>query len=436
MNVEAPSERLLSRAAAEAVRLLPELIRFDTSFYAPSDAARDDLALQEFIAAYLRDLGIEVEMFEPRAEEFESHRLWIPGHVFAGRPVIWARLAGAGIGPSLLFNGHYDTVTADPVDLWSHGPWSGDSADGRIWGRGACDMKAGIAAALAVAHALVAEDARPPGDLFFNVVPFEEWTGMGTLATLLRGYRADAAVCGEPTELNTLTVCRGILLGELSVEGRCAHAEMGQPHHSAGGGVSAIDKLVELLYQLRRLNEDWRLRPDKQDDVLTTPYVLCTLIQGGSYFGNWPQEARATLSVCYLPSEVDDEGYGTHVKMEIEEFIDGVAATDSWLADHKPAMSWEPDIQAVELQPEHPLVTMISDVAKAQGVSGNHLVGYDTSADNRILVNEGGIPSLCFGPGSIHDAHAVDESVSVSELETCARVYAQLALEWGGHSAT
>jgi len=220
------------------------------------------------------------------------------------------------------------------------------------------------------------------------------------------------------------------------VEGRCAHAEMGQPHHSAGGGVSAIDKLVELLYQLRRLNEDWRLRPDKQDDVLTTPYVLCTLIQGGSYFGNWPQEARATLSVCYLPSEVDDEGYGRHVKMEIEEFIDGVAATDSWLADHKPIISWEPDIQAVELQPEHPIVTMISAVAKAQGVSGNHLVGYDTSADNRLLVNEGGIPSLCFGPGSIHDAHAVDESVSVSELETCARVYAQLALEWGGHSAT
>jgi acetylornithine deacetylase len=435
MSAATPSDRLLNRAAAEAVKLLPELIHFDTSIFEPSDAARDDLAHQEFIAAYLRDLGVEVDMFEPRAEDLESHPLMRFGHVFKGRPIIWARLAGTGTGPSLLFNGHFDTVPADPVNLWSHRPWSGDVVDGRIYGRGACDMKGGIAAALAVAYAVVAESVRLPGDLFFNVAPFEEVSGMGTVATMLRGYRADAAICCEPTELNTLITDRGVLIGELSVKGRSAHAEIGQPHHSAGGGVSAIDKLVELLYQLRRLNEDWRLRPDKQHDLLSTPYVLCTLIQGGSFASNWPPEARATLNVCYLPTEVDRDGYGKHVKMEVEKFIEDVAAADSWLADHQPVMDWEADFPAVELEPEHPLVAMISAIAQAQGVFGNHLVGYDTWADNAMLVKEGGMPSLCFGPGSILDAHAVDESVSVNELETCARIYTQLAFEWGGRSS-
>jgi acetylornithine deacetylase len=426
----APPERVLAEAAREAVRLLPALVRFNTTISEADDPAIDDLAHQEFIAGYLRDLGLEIEMFEPRPEDLDGHRLYRGEHNFRDRPIIWGRLSGEGKGRSLLFNGHFDTVPADPVHLWTHSPWSGDLVDGRIYGRGACDMKGGIAAALGAIHAIAHEGKRLGGDLFVNVAPFEEVSGIGTLATMISGYRADAAVCCEPSELNVIVADRGILIGQLSTVGRSAHAEVGQPHHSVGGAVSAIDKLVDLLHQLRRLNEDWRLRPDKQHGLLTTPYVLCTVIEGGSFASNWPAVAKASLNVCYLPLEADDDGYGGHVKAEIEQFVAAYAATDPWLRLHPPEIAWEADFPPAELDPHHRLVEAITATVSAEGVRGSRVVGYDTWADNATLIREGHIPTVCFGPGSILNAHTVDESVSVAELEACARIYTHLAFRW------
>jgi acetylornithine deacetylase len=425
-------ERVYRRAAGEVVPILREMVSHDTTIGEHDDPARGDQAHQDFVAGYLRELGAEVEMFEPEVEEFSGHPMFRPNQTFDGRPIVWARLPGAGGGRSLLFNGHFDTVPADPVEEWTTSPWDAQLRDGKLYGRGSCDMKGGIAASLAVAHALVAEGVEVGGDLLFNVVPFEEVNGMGTIATVLRGYRADAAVCCEPTELNTLIACRGILLGDLHVSGRSAHAEIVQPHHSVGGGVNAIDKLVDLLVELRKLNEEWRLRPGKQHDLLGTPYVLTTLIGGGAFASNWPAAAQATLNVCYMPADADETGYGAHVRDEIEEFIARAAALDPWLVEHPPSIEWLCDFPPKELDREHPLVGAVSEIAVKQGARDNKLVGFDTWADQVTLMKDGGIPCVCFGPGSIQNAHAVDEFVSVEELELCTRVYAALALRWCG----
>jgi acetylornithine deacetylase len=423
-------DQVLDRAAAAVVPLLQRLVEFDTTIAEHDDPARDDRALQEFVAGHLRELGAEVELFEPSDDEIAGHPMYRPNQTFAGRPVLWARLAGRGGGRSLLFNGHYDTVVAAPLEEWTHSPWSGDVVDGRLYGRGSCDMKGGIAAALAVATALVAEGVRLPGDLLFNVVPFEEVNGMGTIASMLRGHRADAAVCCEPTELNTLIACRGILLGRLEVQGRSAHAEIRQPHHSLGGGVNAIDKLIELLLALRGLNADWRTRPDKQHPLLATPEVLTTVAGGGAFASNWPARAWAILNCCYLPGEADATGYGSRVAEEIEACLSAAAACDPWLRDHRPELSWLCDFPPGELGADHELVTTVDAIARRQVDESRHLVGFDTWADQMMLIKEGGIPAVCFGPGSIHNAHAVDEYVAIDELEACTRVYADLALTW------
>lgn len=296
-------------------------------------------------------------------------------------------------------------------------------------------MKGGIAAALAVAEALVAEGVRLAGDLLFNVVPFEEVNGMGTTATMLRGHRADGAVCCEPTELNTLIACRGILLGRLDVKGRSAHAEIRQPHHSKGGGVNAIDKLIKLLLTIRELNEDWRERPDKQHELLATPAVLTTVTGGGAFASNWPAAAWAILNCCYLPAEADTAGYGTHVMAEIQACLDAAAAADPWLRDHAPRLEWLCDFPPGELASDAALVRTVDAVARRQGATRTRLVGFDTWADQMMLLKEGGIPTVCFGPGSILNAHAVDEYVTLEELRACTRVYADLAITWtsGAH---
>jgi len=428
--VQTVSDRVFARAEAEVVPLVQQMVRFDTTIVEHDDEARQDGEHQAFVAAYLRDLGAEVELFEPAVDEFSGHPMFRPNQTFKGRPILWARIPGTGGGRSLLFNGHYDTVVADPVGEWTHGPWSGEIADGRLYGRGACDMKGGIASALAVAAALVAEGVRLPGDLLFNVVPFEEVNGMGTTATMLRGLRADAAVCCEPTELNTLIACRGILLGRLDVRGRSAHAETIQPHHSEGGGVNAIDKLIDLQLAIRHMNDDWRTRPDKQHWLLSTPYVLTTVTGGGAFASNWPAAAWAILNCCYVPGEADDAGHGSRVMREIEACVDAAADGDGWLRDHRPTIEWLCDMPPEELDREHPLVRSISAIARRQGALDNHLVGFDTWADQVMLIKEGGIPCVCFGPGSIGRAHAVDEFVPIDDLAACTRIYAELAATW------
>jgi acetylornithine deacetylase len=424
------SDAVLARAEAEVVPLLQQMVALDTTIADHDDPPRQDREHQELIASYLREIGAEVELVEPGSEEFRDHPMYRPGQTFAGRPILWARIPGDGGGRSLLFNGHFDTVVADPVADWTHGPWSGDVSDGKLYGRGSCDMKGGIACALAMAAALVAEGVKLPGDLLFNVAPFEEVNGMGTTATMLRGYRADAAVCCEPTELNTLIACRGVLLGRLAIEGRSAHAEIIQPHHSEGGGVNAIDKLIDVLAAIRVLNEDWRSRPDKQHWLLSTPSVLTTMTGGGAFASNWPAEAWAVLNCCYVPGEADDAGYGSRVMREIEERIDAAAAGDGWLRDHRPAVEWLCDFPPGELDRDHELVRSASASARRQGATESRLIGFDTWADQVMLMKEGGIPAVCLGPGSIGRAHAVDEFVPVADLAACTRIYADLAANW------
>lgn len=423
-------DAVLERAAAGVVPLLQQMVGFDTTIVEHDDEPRADREHQELLAGRLRDIGAEVELFEPTVEEISAHPMYRPRQTFSGRPILWARIPGTGGGRSLLFNGHYDTVVADPIDEWAHAPWGGELDGDRVYGRGSCDMKGGIAAAVSVAEALAAEGVRLPGDLLFNVVPFEEVNGMGTTATMLRGHRADAAICCEPTALNTLIACRGILLGRLDVRGRSAHAEIRQPHHSKGGGVNAIDKLIELLLALRALNEDWRERPDKQHELLATPAVLTTVAAGGAFASNWPAEAWAILNCCYLPAEADETGYGRRVMAEIEAHLAAFSRADSWLREHPPKIEWLCDFPPGELESDAPLVQAVDTVARRQGVDGTHLVGFDTWADQMMLLKEGGIPTVCFGPGSILRAHAVDEYVPVADLEACTRVYADMALSW------
>ena len=179
-------ERVYQRAAAEVVPVLREMVSHDTTIGEHDDPAREDSAHQAFVAGYLRDLGAEVEVFEPdQPRVLSAIGCSARARSFDGRPIVWARVPGSGSGRSLLFNGHYDTVPADPIADWTTSPWQADIRDGRLYGRGSCDMKGGIAAALAMAHALVAEGVALRGDLLFNVVPFEEVNGMGTIATML-----------------------------------------------------------------------------------------------------------------------------------------------------------------------------------------------------------------------------------------------------------
>ena len=183
-----------------------------------------------------------------------------PGLEFAGRPQLVARLAGSGGGRSLLLNGHIDVVPADEAEGWTSPPFAPEVRDGRLYGRGSCDMKGGVAAMVVAAEALARRGVLA-GDLLVATNTDEESSGAGGVALVDRGVRADGAIVTEPTGFDVWVSCRGSTYATITVPGRAGHAEIAHPGWRQGGAVNAIEKAQVVLGALRSVRERWAADP-------------------------------------------------------------------------------------------------------------------------------------------------------------------------------
>ncbi|MDX6438210.1 MAG: acetylornithine deacetylase, partial [Gaiellaceae bacterium] len=332
---------------ADLVELVRTLVGWDTTSVdlAPGSAHTENQEgpLQAWVAERLAAIGAEVDHWEPDPAQFVGHPMMPPWHHWAGRPLTVGTVRGSGGGRSLVINGHIDVVSAGEETRWASPPFAAEVRDGRIYGRGACDMKGGVGAALFALEALHAAGVELQGDVIFETVPDEETCAMGTMAAIARGYRADAGLVPEPTCFNLWVATRGLLHGTLTVPGRSAHAEMNQPSWQEGGGVNAIQKTAYLLGALDRLSGEWAGRADKRHPLLGTPAVHPTIVEGGSFISNVPERCDLSLNTTYLPGNADAEGYGSIPRSEIERAVADAAAADDWLAATAPTWSWFTD---------------------------------------------------------------------------------------------
>src|SRR5436190_3622923 len=170
----------------ELVSLATDLIAFDTTARSVGDPPREESALQEYIAARLARVGAEIDLWEPDADALAGKPLVPPGLDFAGRPQLIARRPGAGDGPALVFNGHCDVVSVAPRERWTSDPFAAEVREGRLYGRGACDMKGGIAAMVLVAETLADLGVELVGDLLVATNTDEESSGAGGAALVER----------------------------------------------------------------------------------------------------------------------------------------------------------------------------------------------------------------------------------------------------------
>jgi acetylornithine deacetylase len=349
----------------------------------------------------------------------------------AGRPQTVATFEGSGGGRSLLINGHIDVVDEGDRSHWDSDPFSAELRDGRIYGRGAVDMKGGIASAYFALQVLHACGVRLAGDVFFEVVTDEETCAMGTVAAIERGYRADAGLVPEPTNLGMWIATRGLLHGVLTIPGRSAHAEINQPSWQEGGGVNAIERALPLLAALGRLTENWRERPSKRDPLVGIPAVQPTVITGGSFIANVPESVRVQVNATYLVADADSAGYGSAPRAEIVDAVASAAAVDDWLREHPPTWSWSTDYPPAEIAPDEEIIAVALGAAKEVG--GTHgAVGIDTTYDGALLTLFARTPSPAFGPGDLGRAHAPNEWVGVDELVQSAKAYARAITCWCG----
>ena len=410
--------------------LLSDRIRFDTTARnRPDDPARDEEALQSYLADRLRSLGAETEVWEPASEDVAGSRLAPPDYRFDGRPQLVARFPGAAGGRSLLLNGHIDVVSVEPRDRWTHDPHGGQIHDGKLYGRGACDMKGGVASMIFAAETLAQLGVRLAGDLVVCTVTDEESTGAGGLAAVVHGVRADAGIVTEPSGFDAWVACRGSVIPTITVPGRPGHAGTPHPHWRQGGAVNAIEKAEVVLEALRRLQDDWRGRPEQQHPYLAPGDIVPCIIAGGEWIVSYPSSCRITYHVGYLPRFADAEGWGSDVEREIESWVARAATSDPWLAENPPTFEWAPEVPASEIAADEPIVETVLGATADVGRPGR-VSGLQNWHDGATFTRFGGTPCVCFGPRDINSAHTIDEYVVVDDLVACAQAIAVAAMRF------
>ncbi len=443
----------------ELVSLTNALIALDTTARDAGEPPRDEERLQRLLAGRLAALGAEIDLWEP-APTGAGGQFVPPGLDFVGRPQLVARLAGAdgrrahdvgdpdcsgdpggsgeaaGAAPrSLLLTGHIDAVSVEPREQWTSDPFVATERDGFLFGRGANDMKGGLAALVVALEALRAAGVTLAGEVVFAAVTDEESSGMGSWSVVERfrerGLHPSAGLCAEPTEFEAWVACRGILKPRLTISGRAGHSQEPQPDWREGGAVNAIDKLVPVLTEVRRLNEDWRLRSDQRHPFLSAGDIVPVLVDGGTWDVTYPAFCHLTLDCHYLPAHWHESLGAEPVKAEIRGRIDAAAAADPWLAEHPIAWQWEWEVPPAEIPAEHPLVTTVLDTAAALG-HPSHPGGLDSWHDAATFTLHGGVPTFSYGPRGMNTAHAVNECVSIDELVDTAAIVAVAALRWCG----
>jgi acetylornithine deacetylase len=413
----------------ELVELLRALVGFDTTTHVAGAAPRQEAALQAYLADRLQAAGASVDVSEPDAALVAGHPMIPDGFTFEGRPQLVARFGGTGGGRTLLLNGHVDIVDVLPLDAWDHPPFDAVVADGAVHGRGSCDMKGGVACMVFAAEILAHMGVRLEGDLIVNTVTEEESTGAGGLASA-RTLKADAAIVTEPTGLDVWVACRGSLLPTITVEGRSGHAGLAPRHPDEGGAVNAIEKMAIVLEAIRRLREEWALRPGHP--YLSAGDCVPTVIQGGEWIVSHPASCRLDCHIEYLPDQADEQGWGSKVEQEFTDWIARAAATDPWLAEHPPRIDWMVGgVPPAEIAADEPIVEAALSAARAVGRPSS-LGGLDNWHDGATLTVEAGIPAICLGPGDIYRAHTSSESVPIADLVACAQALAVTALRFCG----
>lgn len=343
---------------------------------------------------------------------------------YDGRPNLVGSWRGEGGGRSLILNGHVDTVTIEPRAGWTRDPFGAEIADGLMYGRGASDMKGGVMAALMAITYLREAGIRLRGDVSLQCVVNEEHAGNGTLDLVRRGFRADAAVILEPTS-NTIAISHpGGLYWQVSLTGvpRSPGARWNGTELEGLGAIDALPPVIEALLALEARYNAGTPQGQKAPFALTIGRV-----SGGHYETATAAEAQLKGGAYFAPSL----GSVTEVMAAFREAIAQANRTDPRLRRHPARLEFLHHDDATAQSEDLEIARVMGAVLAGRGGDGNPYQGH-FCCDMRHLVNQGGIPSIVFGPGSIAQAHKPDEYIPIADYEAAIEHLIVFIAEWCG----
>ena len=374
-----------------------------------STLGHEEGALQ-IIADRLTSTGFTVVRIEADTEAaLADPYAGYPQLSYDGRSSVVGRRPGLGEGQSLHLSGHVDVVPIDDADPWTHNPWEGVVSDGKIWGRGAGDMKGGLAAYLIAAEVVAQSCPELRGDLVFSSVIEEECSGNGMWSVLRAGHGAAATLIGEPTNLDLIHAGTGVVWARLAARGRSGHS-------AYRGGDGPFDELARAIAALRRLESTANTPP--RDAVFAAvsdwPYGMTVgQISGGVWTSSAPALLEARVRF----------GFGLDVEpLDMQRrIVDTVAAA---------APAVEVSFEAFRAraychETRGPLPELLGEVHASVLGTGIRTSAFTATTDARYVDG----PCFCYGPIA-SGFHGSDEWVDIESLESVAAVVALTAARW------
>ena len=376
----------------------------------------------------MRACGLSTDLWEIPLAETSSHPDFPGSEVARGSALgLVGAWGGDAKGPTLVLNGHIDVVPPGDVTQWTdHDPWSAATRGGAVYGRGACDMKGGLVASLFAIAAVRAAGIATNGRVLLESVVAEEDGGLGTFATILRGYRGDAAIIAEPTDLAIVPACAGALTFRLTVKGRATHASVRQE------GVSTIEKFWIVWSALLDLERRRNAKPDALFSRFDLPFPLNVgTLRAGEWASSVPDQlvAEGRIGVA-LGEPVAD------ARADLEAAVAAACAQDRWLREHPPTVEWfGGQFASGHIASDHPLVELVSGAHASLSGFLPDVHGAPYGSDLRLMVGVAQVPTLHYGPGNVRNAHAPDEHVPIEHMRAVVRTLTLSIVRFCGTNA-
>ncbi len=383
------------------------------------DAFLAEPFLVDVLASLVRTKSVNPGIYE--AEMARRVGSWLEGTVadvsyvesLPGRPSVGAVIRGRGDGPRLVLNGHMDTVAIDDASLWTVAPFAAEVRDGFIYGRGSCDMKAGLTVQLAVAHYLSKFADRLNGALVLHFAVGEECGERGTLSLLEAGFGGDFGITTEPTELKVATAERGLAFFRIRIKGRSIHASR------AHLGINPVPRVRAVLDVVEAYEHEVKKRTHP---LLPSGSCTPTVLRAGVKENAVADYCELSVDRRLLPGEtVDGE------MMELEARL-------ARIKDFDPDFDFEISVvpypfEPAEIDPSSKFAGRVLDAVEKVTGSRTEIYGTPYGSDVRNLINDGGIEAITFGPGDVAECHCPNERVSIHQVRDAARVTAKVAAD-------
>ncbi|MCO4850914.1 acetylornithine deacetylase [Bacillus vallismortis] len=412
---------LIKRAEEQKEELI-QLAKTLISYQTPAPPARNTAGIQSWVAGFLKKNGFSIDKWD----------------VYPGDPNVVGLLKGTDSADyhSLIINGHVDVAEVKEDEDWEHDPFHPIEKNGFLIGRGASDMKGGMACVLFAVKLIREAGIELPGDLILQSVIGEEVGEAGTLECCKRGYHADFAVVADTSDMH-IQGQGGVITGWIEIKSSQTYHDATRRNmiHAGGGtfGASAIEKMAKIIAGLGELERHWSIMKSYPGFTPGTNTINPAVIEGGRHAAFIADECRLWITVHFYPNETHDQ-----VAAEIEDYINRLSDSDIWLRENRPVFKWGGSsmiedrgeiFPAMEVDPYHPGVLALT--ASHEKVKRERpVMDVSQSVTDGGWLYHAGIPSVICGPGDLHNAHSVNEEVPIEQLIDYTKIMLDFIIRW------